>query len=181
MAAGMLKPFPHKLPIVLGHEIAGVIAAAGGGVTDYTVGDRVGLFQLVDGHGDTRDGGFAQRTVATVEALVPIPGATSYAQAAVGTDAGMTSYHAVISAGGVRQGTKLGIIGLVVWARSVPASASSREQPFTAPIPSRSLGNVATMRGSPRPLKMYPNSTASTSTSSQTSLVSGPRLPARSK
>jgi alcohol dehydrogenase, propanol-preferring len=112
MLAGILKPFPHKLPIVLGHEIAGVIAAVGDGVTDYAVGDRVGLFQLVDGHGDTRDGGFAQRTVASVQALVPIPDATSYAQAAVGTDAGMTSYHAVISAGGVREGTKLGIIGL---------------------------------------------------------------------
>ncbi|MCV7166025.1 zinc-binding dehydrogenase [Mycobacterium stomatepiae] len=112
MAAGILKPFPHKLPIVLGHEIAGVIAAVGDGATEYAVGDRVGVYQLVDGHGDTRDGGFAQRTVASVEALVAIPDGTSYVQAAVGTDAGMTSYHAVISAGGVRAGTKLGIIGL---------------------------------------------------------------------
>jgi len=31
----------HKAPLVLGHEIAGVITAVGDGVTDYKVGDRI--------------------------------------------------------------------------------------------------------------------------------------------
>jgi 2-desacetyl-2-hydroxyethyl bacteriochlorophyllide A dehydrogenase len=112
LAAGLLKPFPHTLPVVLGHEIAGEIVALGGDVVGYAVGDRVGVFQLVDGHGDTRDGGFAEFTVATTAALIPIPDGASYLQAAVGTDAGMTSYHAVIAVGGTSRGTKLGIIGL---------------------------------------------------------------------
>jgi alcohol dehydrogenase, propanol-preferring len=37
-----LKPIT-KLPLVLGHEVAGTIAAVGEGVTDFNIGDRVGV------------------------------------------------------------------------------------------------------------------------------------------
>jgi alcohol dehydrogenase, propanol-preferring len=43
---------------------------------------------------------------------VRIPDAVSFAQAAVGLDAGMTSYAAVMGAGGAAPGMKVGIIGL---------------------------------------------------------------------
>jgi propanol-preferring alcohol dehydrogenase len=112
MIAGVIKPYPHKVPIILGHEIAGVITGTAEDVTALAVGDRVGVFQLFDGHGDTRDGGYTEKVTAPTGSLVRIPDATTFEQAAIGTDAGMTSYHAVVTAGRVGKGTKLGIIGL---------------------------------------------------------------------
>jgi propanol-preferring alcohol dehydrogenase len=112
LAAGALSGYPGKTPVVLGHEIAGVITAVGSGVSEYRVGDRVGVFQLAEGHGTSRDGGYAEKTTATTGALVPIPSMTRFEQAAVGTDAGMTSHKAVHTAGKVTAGTRVGIIGL---------------------------------------------------------------------
>jgi alcohol dehydrogenase, propanol-preferring len=112
MAAGALKGHPVKTPVVLGHEVAGVIAVVGDHVTEYRVGDRVGVWPLVDGHGTGRDGGYAEKTIATIGALVPIPDPTRFEQAAVGTDAGMTSHKAVHTAGKVTSGIRVGIIGL---------------------------------------------------------------------
>ena len=44
--------------------------------------------------------------------LVKVPDNVDLAQAAASTDAGMTSYHAVVQVGGVKKGTKVGIIGI---------------------------------------------------------------------
>jgi D-arabinose 1-dehydrogenase-like Zn-dependent alcohol dehydrogenase len=52
------------------------------------------------------------KTIGKVGFMVPIPAGVSFEQAAAGTDAGMTSYHAIKIAGEVKRGTKLGIIGL---------------------------------------------------------------------
>src|SRR5215831_20255009 len=38
----MLRPIT-KLPLVLGHEIAGTVAELGDGVTEFIIGDRVGV------------------------------------------------------------------------------------------------------------------------------------------
>jgi propanol-preferring alcohol dehydrogenase len=59
-----------------------------------------------------RDGGYADRTIGLVEELVRIPDGVSFAQAAAGTDAGGTSYHAVRGVGRVTARTRVGIIGL---------------------------------------------------------------------
>jgi propanol-preferring alcohol dehydrogenase len=102
-----------KRPITLGHEVAGVISEVGEGVTDWKVGDRVGLCPTTPagapGYG--YDGGFAPKVAVDQEALVRIPDNVSYLYGAAGTDAGMTSHHAVIVNGQVTKGTKLGIIG----------------------------------------------------------------------
>jgi propanol-preferring alcohol dehydrogenase len=58
-----------------------------------------------------RDGGFSYKTVTPVVSLVRIPDDVSFDLGAVGTDAGMTSYHAVIANGQVTAGTTVGIIG----------------------------------------------------------------------
>ena len=58
------------------------------------------------------DGGYASKLVIDQEALVRVPDDVPFAHGAAATDAGMTSHHAVIAAGGVTAGTKLGIIGL---------------------------------------------------------------------
>ncbi|WP_448811649.1 zinc-binding dehydrogenase [Agromyces bauzanensis] len=102
-----------KRPITLGHEVAGVITAVGEGVTDWRVGDRVGLCPTTPagapGYG--YDGGFAPKVAVDQEALVRIPDNVSFVYGAAGTDAGMTSHHAVIVNGQVTKGTKLGVIG----------------------------------------------------------------------
>lgn len=103
----------EQMPIVLGHEVAGVVSALGDGVTGFAVGDRVGIAgDGLDAPGIVLDGGFGEQCIGKVEQLVPIPDSVSFVQAASGTDAGMTSYHAVRVVGGVAAGYKVGIIGL---------------------------------------------------------------------
>lgn len=104
-----------KVPIILGHEIAGVIIEVGEDVTDFKVGDRVGVCPVGKdglGPGNGRDGGYADKVLVPACDLVPIPDNVSFAQAAAGTDAGMTSYHAMFQKGGAKPGMKVGIIGI---------------------------------------------------------------------
>ena len=106
-------PLFAKVPITMGHEVAGVVAAVGAEVTQWKVGDRVGVCPTTDvqAPGFAYDGGFAPKMAVDQMTLVPIPDNVSFAYGAAGTDAGMTSHHAVIATGGVTKGTKLGVIG----------------------------------------------------------------------
>ncbi len=100
-------------PVILGHEIAGVISEVGEGVSGFKVGDRVGVCPSTPTlPGYVRDGGYANKTTARAEDIVKIPDGVSFEQAAAGTDSGMTSHHAVMAAGQVKAGMKVGIIGL---------------------------------------------------------------------
>ncbi|MER2105681.1 MAG: zinc-binding dehydrogenase [Solibacillus sp.] len=104
-----------KVPIVLGHEIAGVISEVGEGVTDYQIGDQVGVCPVGKdglGPGNGRDGGYANKVLVPACDLVKMPKGVTYAQAAAGTDAGMTSYHAMFNKGGAKAGMKVGVIGV---------------------------------------------------------------------
>lgn len=101
-------------PIVIGHEVAGVVTAVGEGVTEVKVGDRVGVCPTATGGapGYARHGGFTYKHVAPAADLVPMPEGLSFELAALGTDAGMTSYHAIVVRGGLQPGMKVGVIGL---------------------------------------------------------------------
>lgn len=104
-----------KVPIILGHEIAGEIIEVGEGVTDYKIGDRVAVCPVgkdLLGPGNGRDGGYADKVLVPACDLVPIPDGVSYPQAAASTDAGMTSYHAMFVRGGAKPGMKVGVIGI---------------------------------------------------------------------
>jgi propanol-preferring alcohol dehydrogenase len=107
-------PFLPRRPVTMGHEVAGVVAEVGEGVTEWSVGDRVGVCPMTragaPGYG--YDGGFADKIVVDQITLVPIPDDVPFALGAAGTDAGMTSHHAVMVKGRVAAGTRLGIIGL---------------------------------------------------------------------
>lgn len=101
----------------LGHEFAGVISAVGSEVKDFKVGDRVAVCPTKDSRGQNpsyfgRDGAYANKAVAPEERLVHIPDGVPFTYAAAATDAGMTSYHAIMKAGGMKAGTKTGIIGI---------------------------------------------------------------------
>jgi len=117
-----------KLPIVPGHEIVGVVAALGDGVTQFKLGDRVGIPWLghtcghcpycASGHenlcdaprftGYQIDGGYAEYTVADADYCFAIPDGYSDAEAAPLMCAGLIGYRAYRMAGLVK---RLGIYG----------------------------------------------------------------------
>jgi propanol-preferring alcohol dehydrogenase len=108
---GTLQVARSCLPLVLGHEIAGDVIAAGTGVSDSILGTRVVVQPGMRGPGTGRDGGFAPYVAVPVESLAPIPDGLDYPAAAVATDAGATSYRAVVRTGAVTATSKVGIIG----------------------------------------------------------------------
>lgn len=99
------------VPVVPGHETAGVIAEVGEGVTEWKVGDRVAVWPMEELQGYLVNGAWEEQTLVKQEALVRIPDGVSFAQAAAATDAGMTSVGAIMGTGGVTAGTKVGVIG----------------------------------------------------------------------
>ncbi|GAA1703862.1 NAD(P)-dependent alcohol dehydrogenase [Microbacterium sediminicola] len=103
-----------KTPITIGHENAGEVAAVGDGVTDWKVGDRVAVCPTTaaGAPGFSFDGGFAEMMLVDEQTLLPIPDGVDWVLGAAATDAGMTSYAAVMTRGGVKAGDTVGIIGL---------------------------------------------------------------------
>jgi alcohol dehydrogenase, propanol-preferring len=108
---GMIKPDPY--PMTLGHEAAGVVAAAAPHAR-YAKGDRVAVYnklfcgeceQCLGGRnnicdnepgqlGFNQDGGDQEYVVVPERNLVAIPDAVDFASAAILTCAGMTAVHA---------------------------------------------------------------------------------------
>lgn len=110
---GTLTAMLAKLPLVLGHEVAGVVAEVGSEVDGFEVGDRV-VASGDEKHapGWSVDGGFADKFLAQAAGLVRLPDAVDFVQAATATDAGRTAYGAVIGAGRLSDGERVGIVGL---------------------------------------------------------------------
>ncbi|WP_296631863.1 zinc-binding dehydrogenase [Rhodoluna sp.] len=105
-----------ELPRTLGHETAGVISEVGPGMEHWKVGDRVGLAPVMS-NGEALgyyswDGGWAPKILATDDNLVKLPDEVSFELGAMATDAGLTSYHAIMAVGGAKAGMKVGVIGL---------------------------------------------------------------------
>src|SRR5580658_5619692 len=105
---GTLAPMAPP-PLILGHEIAGEIAALGQGVEGLEVGTQV---VVRGGPGWTADGGYATYCLVSAQGLLPLPPSVSLAQGAVATDAGATSYGGVMRSGELQPGQRVGIIGL---------------------------------------------------------------------
>lgn len=108
---GTITPLLKQIPIVLGHEIAGVVSEVGEGVEDFRVGQRVGIPATVESPGTARNGGFADSVVVLAEQCVHVPDDVPFEQAAPAMDAARTAYRAVVTIGQVQQGMKVGIIG----------------------------------------------------------------------
>ena len=142
-----------KLPLVLGHEIVGHVAALGPGVDDFALGERVGVPWL--GHTDGTcgycranqenlcdnprftgyqvDGGYAGYTVADARFAFRLPEGYSDAEAAPLLCAGLIGYRSLKLAGDPR---RLGIYGFGAAAHIVAqvARAQGREvYAFTRP------------------------------------------------
>ena len=111
----LLRNGAARLPVTLGHEIAGEVVAHGPGVREPTIGTAVAVYELIGcgrcaacGHGAdnlcrdgapqvpgvTRDGGMADY-VAVPARNVVVLGGLDPAGAAPLTDAGLTALHAI--------------------------------------------------------------------------------------
>ena len=113
--AGWMESFP-RIPMTLGHENAGVISEVGPGMEEWKVGDRVGIAPAMPdgdaiGYG-AWDGGYGPKIRATAHNLVRLPDDLSFEIGAMATDAGLTSYHAMVAVGGAKAGMRVGVIGL---------------------------------------------------------------------
>jgi NADPH:quinone reductase-like Zn-dependent oxidoreductase len=93
-------------PSVPGHEVAGTVVALGYGTTGLTVGDEV--YGLTDWY---RDGTLAEYVAVEARNLAPRPASLSGAEAAAVPMAGLTSWQALFSHGGLRDGQTVLIAG----------------------------------------------------------------------
>lgn len=112
-------PLPVKLPLVGGHEGAGVVVAKGKDVTNFEIGDLAGIKWLnsscmaceycelghesncakADLSGYTHDGSFQQYATADAIQAAPIPKGTDLAEVAPILCAGVTVYKALKTSG----------------------------------------------------------------------------------
>jgi NAD+-dependent secondary alcohol dehydrogenase Adh1 len=111
---GEMEPAGVTLPLVLGHENAGRVAAVGDLVSTVSVGDPVLVFppfscglcvacrrgreMLCDRHeftGLTVDGGFSEYVVVAERSVLKLPDGVEPVDVAPHADAGVTAYHAV--------------------------------------------------------------------------------------
>ena len=117
-----------KLPLVLGHEIVGVVVEKGAAVERFALGQRVGVPWLgrTCGHcryctsgsenlcdaaeftGYTLDGGYAEFTLADPRYCFALPDEYSDAEAAPLLCAGLIGYRSLVAAGDAR---RLGLYG----------------------------------------------------------------------
>lgn len=103
------------LPVVPGLDLAGEVVETGGGVTDFTVGDRVLVDPLnrVEGGlmGETVDGGLQQYARVRAHQLVPIPEGVTYEQAAALPVAYGTAHRMLFTNGGIKAGDTVVVLG----------------------------------------------------------------------
>ncbi|MBI5911997.1 MAG: zinc-dependent alcohol dehydrogenase family protein [Betaproteobacteria bacterium] len=117
-----------KLPLILGHEIVGIVVEKGAKVKHFALGQRVGVPWLgrTCGHcgycasgrenlcndakftGYTLDGGYAEFALADERYCFPLPDAYSDAEAAPLLCAGLIGYRALVAAGDAK---RIGIYG----------------------------------------------------------------------
>lgn len=104
MMAGQYQHLP-ALPYTPGMEYAGTVAASA--IVDFAVGDRVMVDPFVAGPRSTstyRDGGFATHALLPAEAVLRIPGALTFDEAANLLGNYETAYHCLVTRGRVQPG-----------------------------------------------------------------------------
>jgi len=119
------------LPVILGHQIAGVVDSVGEGVDELSPGQRVlSMVYQTCGRcaaclagqqplcrerprflGEDLDGGYAEFVVATASVWVPLPPDLEPERGALAACSLGTAYHAIVSRGGVRAGERVVVTG----------------------------------------------------------------------
>ena len=104
------------LPVIVGSDMAGTIAAIGPDVSGWSVGDRVLIDPIAhDGNpgmmGETSDGGRAERIAVGVGHLIRVPGNVTLEQAAALPLAYGTAHRMMITQGKIKAGEKILVLG----------------------------------------------------------------------
>ncbi len=123
-------PTFKKPPLVLGHEVAGIVDEVSDGVDGFVAGDRVlvpavvscgtcancregrdNICENMTMFGNHVDGGFAEFMTVPARALFRLPKELPLQDSAIISDALSTPFHAVKNRGMVRAGDKVAIFG----------------------------------------------------------------------
>lgn len=120
------------MPLILGHEVSGTIAAVGSEVRGIAVGDRVATTQRAHVCGYCRycrggreplcaereflgdaglSGGYADYVALDADSTVPVPGVVDLRDASIAACAIGTAFHAVVGVGRVAPGDRVLITG----------------------------------------------------------------------
>src|SRR5215469_6996866 len=91
------------LPFTPGAEFAGRVAAVGEGVTGLSAGDLV--------YGSVFNGAMAEQVLAPAASLAPVPPGLSLTEAAAFRVTYLTAYHALVTAGDLRPGQWVVVLG----------------------------------------------------------------------
>ncbi|AGU53794.1 putative zinc-type alcohol dehydrogenase [Variovorax paradoxus B4] len=93
---------PYRLPLVLGHDVAGVVAKVGPRVRQYKPGDEV--YARAD---DFRIGTFAEFVAVQEASLAPKPRGLSMEEAASIPLVALTAWQALVEKAGLKKGQKV--------------------------------------------------------------------------
>ncbi|QWU13207.1 NADPH:quinone reductase [Paenibacillus sophorae] len=103
---GLLREdFPYQLPLILGWDASGKVAAAGSNVKDFKVGDDVFFRPEME-----KQGTYADEIVIPASLVAPMPQGLTYAEAASLPLVGLTVWQALVEAGNVQPGDKVLIL-----------------------------------------------------------------------
>lgn len=120
-----------RMPVIPGHEAAGVVDALGEGVEGWVLGEQVAVY-YIDAPSDSRwarlgrpnigpgvvrmgvdvDGAFAEYVVRPAATLIRTPSPIDPATLAVLTDAVATPYHALVRIARLQPGETLAVFGI---------------------------------------------------------------------
>lgn len=120
------------LPVILGHQVSGTVAARGPDATAHAVGDRV-MTLIYTGCGDCAecragnaalcrverprflgedmDGGYADYVAVREDTVVAVPDAVPLADASILTCTYGTAYHAIVTRGAIEAGETVVVTG----------------------------------------------------------------------
>ncbi|MGM1023788.1 MAG: NADP-dependent oxidoreductase [Bacillota bacterium] len=95
---GLLRTdFPYQLPLILGWDASGKVAAAGSNVKDFKVGDDVFFRPQME-----KQGTYADEIVVPASLVAPMPRGLTYAEAASLPLVGLTVWQALVEVGNVQ-------------------------------------------------------------------------------
>lgn len=97
---------PYRLPLTLGHDVAGVVEAVGPAVTRFSVGDEV-----FSRPSDMRIGAFAEQITIAENDVALRPAGLSAAEAAALPLVALTAWQALVERAGVTAGSRVLIHG----------------------------------------------------------------------
>lgn len=100
---GYLSQFlKYDFPLILGWDVAGVVARVGNAVTNYKVGDRVFSRPATE-----RNGAYAEYVAVDEDLVAPMPSNLSFQEAASIPLAGLTAWEAIVEIAHVEAGQKV--------------------------------------------------------------------------